>query len=182
MMLKSGPIEDLKSLPKRQCLIVDPGIRNLSIAYIECVYLFHFDNVYNLLNDINFNNLLDMLKNESEIHLVCENQLFKKNILLQGILCGYIFSKIKIKQFYWFTPHLKNKFTLQFFNFQYQKIKSNKQFLQQPLNFRQSLFKWKLVEHIGEKTLHLNFIEYKKIKKKDDFIDCIIMSKSLDLL
>jgi hypothetical protein len=85
-------------------------------------------------------------------------------------------------KFFWFSPCLKKEFTKKNYKFIYEKITSDKKYLKQPIGFRKYLERWNLVEYKEDSKYEKNFLEYKKIKKKDDLIDCIIISSELKLI
>jgi len=182
-MIYCKPLAELHFIDKKKYLVIDPGVKNLSVCHNDTVYLFHFDDVYELFSDYNFNKFLTYLKKQEHVlYLVCENQISRTNILVQGLLCGYLYSKLNVVGFCWFAPSLKKKFTMKNFSFNYIKVKSNKQYLRQPMEFQNYLHKWNLIEIKKTNQFKLNFENYKNVKKKDDFIDCIIISSYLKLI
>ena len=170
--------KNLKYLKHAETIVIDPGIVNLCISYPKQkkVWLFHFENIYDLLKNEEFKRLLKQFETISNLNIICENQFLKKNLLLQGIICGYVYSHLNINKLFWFQPYFKNEYLYKKFNYKYKKVKSNKCFLKQPIEFIKILNEWNIYELNDTKITEKTFEIYKNIKKKDDIIDCIIMS------
>jgi hypothetical protein len=173
--------KNIKFLNQNETIIIDPGIVNLCISYPKQkrVWLFHFENIYDLLRNEEFKSVFKQFETIQNLNIICENQFLKKNILLQGILCGYIYSLLNVNKFFWFQPYLKNEYLFKKHKYKYRKIKSNKCFLKQPIEFINSLNEWTIYEFKNKLYTENTFLNYKNIKKKDDIIDCVIMSEFL---
>ena len=95
--------KNLKYLKHAETIVIDPGIVNLCISYPKQkkVWLFHFENIYDLLKNEEFKRLLKQFETISNLNIICENQFLKKNLLLQGIICGYVYSHLNINKLFY---------------------------------------------------------------------------------
>ncbi len=155
-------------------LIVDPGLANLCIAVHlqKKAYLLHF----NSLIEIEKSSVYDELGkyNEKPFTLVVENQtMSNRNILLQGYICGLLTARLNVEKILCFSPRLKNKIATSA-KFTYCKVTSN--IIYERIvssNFKEYIKKWSIYEGV---ECAIKQVEFLKVKKKDDLIDCFLVS------
>jgi hypothetical protein len=164
------------SKEKLNYIIIDPGIKNLCICYPKKkkIWLFHFDSVNEMIKSKCFLDFLNEIEQDESLNILCEDQVVKKNLIVQGFVCGLVLQKLKMSKLFFFQPSLKNYNARYFFNYKYSKIKSKKAYESMPLTIKNYLLEWKIFEIIGDKINEKHIIE---VKKKDDIIDCILISK-----
>ena len=156
-------------------LVIDPGIKNLCLCFKSSLWLFHFEKIYEIIDNECFNSVLEKISTNDRIVVLCENQFKRNNILTQGILCGYIYNKVHPLRVLNLAPSLKYTFFKKRFGCEYQKIRSNKMYESLPKEFLEYLKLFQVLEIDKSKYEYKSFINYKSLKKKDDLIDCVIM-------
>ncbi len=159
-----------------QLIIIDPGIRNLAILIKSTIWLYHFKSLFELTSNVHFNSMLEEIgKSNSNIEILCENQLTRNNIQTQGFLCGYISGRIKIDRMHLYRARLRNYYFIKTFGCKYTKVRTKKQFARLPSTLLNRLRDWTVNEINGN---FKNVLKFEQVKKKDDLIDCIIMQQS----
>jgi len=179
----NNPNIDFQRLNKlcngKNYLIIDPGIKNLCLCspVEKKAWLFHFNNLLDLLKSEPLNNVMSLLSTQTDLNILCEDQVVKTNLTTQGFICGVVCSKMFIERMYSFAPKQKYTIAKHFFNFNYKKVRSNKLYMQLPASFREHLNTWVIYETNNDNCLvEKSFNKHTELKKKDDLIDCILMS------
>ena len=91
--------KNIKFLNQNETIIIDPGIVNLCISYPKQkrVWLFHFENIYDLLRNEEFKSVFKQFETIQNLNIICENQFLSEKdinddtIVLRGIAGKYIF-------------------------------------------------------------------------------------------
>jgi hypothetical protein len=162
----------------KNLIIIDPGIKNLCLLSTleKKVWLFHFNTLLDFIKSKSLQQVLTSLSNLKNLNILCEDQIVKRNLNTQGFVCGFICSRLDIQNIYRFPPNEKKTLAKNYFNFDYKKIKSNKSYLELPVKFRYYLKTWKIFETCELNLIEKSFSNFKDLKKKDDIIDCILIS------
>ena len=159
-------------------LIIDPGIKNLCLCspVDKKAWLFHFNTLIDILESEPLKSVLHSLSTHTNLNILCEDQVVKRNLTTQGFICGVVCSRLNIEKMYTFAPSQKNTICKEAFEFTYKKIRSNKLYMQLPTSFRQYLNTWSIFEtNVDNGLVEKSFLRHQELKKKDDLIDCILM-------
>ena len=153
---------------------IDPGLKNLCfcIPSLKKMVLLHLNKLDDLTKTETYKELFDLTKN-NPIILVSEQQIVRKNILIQGIILGYLSGILNVKKIQSIHSNIK-LLNAKNFNFIYAKINTKKKFLNLPSPFKDHLQEYDVIEIYDSKK---NILKIKDLHKKDDVIDSVLLKK-----
>jgi len=138
-------------------------------------WLFHFESIYDLVKCNYFIETLQSLKQFGPFEICIEDQLVKRNCILEGFITGVFSFILDVKKIYSLPPKLKYSFSEKYFNFLYKKTTSNLKYENLPYDFKRFCEEWVVFEIKSSVKTEMNFKNYKCFKK-DDLIDCFLFS------